>query len=41
VWKEVMADTRLFDDEMGTVTDVKVVKVTQVFNKVRAATTYE
>ncbi len=34
VGEEVMADTRMVDDELGPVTDVKGVMVTQVFSQV-------
>jgi hypothetical protein len=37
VGKEVIADTRLLDDELGPVTDVKVVMLPQVFFKVGTA----
>ena len=41
VGEQVIADTRLVDDELGPVTDVKGVMVTQVFNKVGTTITYE
>jgi hypothetical protein len=41
VGEEVIADTRLVDDELGPVTDVKGVMVTQVFTKVGNTLTYE
>ena len=41
VGEEVIADTRLVDDELGPVTDVKGVMVTQVFTKVGTTITYE
>jgi hypothetical protein len=41
VEEEVIADTRLVDDELGPVTDVKGVMVTQVFTKVGTTITYE
>jgi hypothetical protein len=41
VGEQVIADTRLVDDELGPVTDVKGVMVTQVFPKVGIAVTYE
>jgi len=37
----VIADTRLVNDELGPVTDVKGIKVTQVFTKVGTTITYE
>jgi hypothetical protein len=41
VGEEVIADTRLVDDELGPVTDVKGVMVTQVFSHVGNTITYE
>jgi len=41
VGEEVIADTRLVDDELGAVTDVKGVLVTQVFSHVGNTVTYE
>jgi hypothetical protein len=41
VGEEVIADTRLVDDELGPVTDVKGIIVTQVFTKVGTTITYE
>jgi hypothetical protein len=41
VGEEVMADTRVVDDELGPVTDVKGVMVTQVFSHVGNTITYE
>jgi hypothetical protein len=41
VGEEVIADTRLVDDELGPVTDVKVVMVTQVFSHVGNTVRYE
>jgi hypothetical protein len=41
VGEEVIADTRLVDDELGPVTDVKGVMVTQVFSHVGNTVTYE
>jgi hypothetical protein len=41
VGEEVIADTRLVDDELGPVTDVKGVMLTQVFSKVGTTVTYE
>jgi hypothetical protein len=41
VGEQVIADTRLVDDELGPVTDVKGVMVTQVFTKVGNTITYE
>lgn len=41
VGEEVIADTRLVDDELGPVTDVKGVMVTQVFSKLGITVTYE
>jgi len=40
VGAEVIADTRLVDDELGPVTDVKGVMVTQVFSHVGNTVTY-
>ena len=40
VGEEVIADTRLVDDELGPVTDVKGVMVTQVFSHVGNTVTY-
>ncbi len=39
--EQVIADTRLVDDDLGPVTDVKGVMVTQVFTKVGTTVTYE
>lgn len=39
--EEVIADIRLVDDELGPVTDVKGVMVTQVFSHVGTTITYE
>jgi hypothetical protein len=41
VGEEVIADTRLVDDELGPVTDAKGVMVTQVFTKVGTTVRYE
>ncbi len=41
VGEEVIADTRLVDDELGPVTDVKGVMVTKVFSHVGNTVTYE
>jgi hypothetical protein len=41
VGEEVITDTRLVDDELGPVTDVKGVMVTQVFSQVGNTITYE
>ena len=41
VGAEVIADTRMVDDELGPVTDVKGVMVTQVFSHVGNTVTYE
>ncbi len=41
VEEEVISDTRMVDDDLGPVTDVKGVMVTQVFPKVGIAVTYE
>ncbi len=41
VGEQVIADTRLVDDELGPVTDAKGVMVTQVFTKVGNTVTYE
>jgi hypothetical protein len=41
VGEEVIADTRLVDDELGPVTDVKGIMVTHVFTKVGTTITYE
>jgi hypothetical protein len=41
VGEEVITDTRLVDDELGPVTDVKGVMVTQVFSHVGNIITYE
>lgn len=41
VGQEVIADTRLVDDELGPVTDVKGVMVTQVFSHMGNTITYE
>jgi len=41
VGEQVIADTRLVDDELGPVTDVKGVMVTQVFSHVGNTITYE
>jgi hypothetical protein len=41
VGEQVIADIRLVDDELGPVTDVKGVMVTQVFTKVGTTLTYE
>ena len=41
VGKQVMADTRLVDDELGPVTDVKGVMLTDVFSKVGTLVIYE
>ena len=41
VGKQVMADTRLVDDELGPVTDVKGVMLTDVFSKVGTVVIYE
>jgi hypothetical protein len=41
VGEEVIADTRLVDDELGPVLDVKGVMVTQVFSQVGTTVTYE
>lgn len=41
VEEEVIADTRMVDDELGPVTDVKGVMVTEVFSKVGNTVTYE
>ena len=41
VGEEVIADTRMVDDELGPVTDVKGVMVTRVFTKVGTTVTYE
>ena len=41
VGEQVIADIRLVDDELGPVTDVKGVMVTQVFSKVGTTLTYE
>jgi len=41
VGEQVIADTRLVDDELGFVTDVKGVMVTQVFSHVGNTVTYE
>lgn len=41
VEEEVIADTRLADDELGPVTDAKGLLVTKVFTKVGTTITYE
>jgi hypothetical protein len=41
VGKQVIADTRLVDDELGPVTDVKGVTLTEVFSKVGTVVGYE
>lgn len=41
VGEEVIADTRMIDDEFGPVTDVKGVMVTQLFTKVGTTVRYE
>ncbi len=41
VGEEVIADTRLVDDKLGPVSDVKWVMVTQVFSNVGTTVTYE
>ena len=41
VGKQVMADTRLVDDELGPVTDVKGVMLTDVFSKVGTVVIYD
>jgi hypothetical protein len=41
VGEEVIADTRMVDDELGPVTDVKGVMVTQVFSHVGTTVMYE
>jgi hypothetical protein len=41
VGNELLADTRLIDDEMEPITDVKEVMVTQVFTKVGTTVNYE
>ena len=41
VGDEVIADTRLVDDELGPITEVKGVSLTDVFNKVGTAILYE
>jgi hypothetical protein len=41
VGNELLADTRLIDEEMEPITDVKEVMVTQVFTKVGTTVNYE